>query len=131
MSEIELGNYFFGHSKGGVPIPRGAGWEDQLKRLFDAYAPDRDRSWRDYGDPFENDTFCVAEYWWGDCTCGAVSEHKPDCKLMVPNFLYKPTGFAIEWYKYPLRDSYMNFEITLDEFTQIIDKCIASLGKTK
>lgn len=56
--------------------------------------------------------------------------HKTDCMLAKDNFHYKPTDFGIQWYKYPLRDSYMNQDISLEEFRRIIDDCIASV-KTK
>lgn len=53
---------------------------------------------------------------------------KPECMLRQPNFHYKPTDFRIEWYKYPLRDSYMSDLVTVDEFSQIIDKSIESVN---
>jgi len=205
---MELGNIVFGNSRGEVALPHGRGWEEELFRLFDAYAPGRDNP---YGEPFENAVFTVMPYWWGDCTCGwdmldgghqAVDRlghaegcyrhdydrlrsscgvlpprdeikrlyeqrgwptdgddwwfgcavrcscdynerygvvmqeyalefghegHRPDCKEVMPNFHYKPTDYQIQWYKYPLRDSYANREITLQEFLEIIDKCIDSL----
>jgi hypothetical protein len=76
------------------------------------------------------------------CTCGRMDRlaiweesigypggHKPECDLERPNFLFKPTGLRIEWYKYPLRDAYSNQEITVDEFKKNIAQCIKSLGK--
>ena len=71
------------------------------------------------------------------CTCGLKEEyakwyetngHAPECGIIKPNFLYKPTGFTISWYKYPLRDSYMSEPLTVQEFAAIIDKCIESLA---
>jgi hypothetical protein len=59
------------------------------------------------------------------CTCGRDKKyekwlenngHTSDCELVKPNFLYKPINFQIKWYKYPLRDSYMNQNITYKEF---------------
>ena len=57
--------------------------------------------------------------------------HKKECLLVEPNFLYKPTGFEIQWYKYPFRDSYMNQDISLSEFKTIINQCIKSLKISK
>lgn len=181
-------------------MPRGAGWEEELCRLFDAYAPKRDNSWREYGEPFENETFVVRPYYWGDCTCGydelefdwseknkhepqcyqaeyhkicerhknmpygtkdsevkalckkfdleypygsavhctcdykerwkrftETNGHKAECPLIQSNFVYLPTGYSIDWYKYPLRDAYQSEDITLKEFSEIISKCIASV----
>ena len=238
---MELGNALFGISRGEFPIEREEGFEEELFRLFDVIAPDRNNSWREYGMEFENDVFSVFPYYWGDCTCGydekdsqwqEENEHEPhcyqsalkkaldewlenhpepevemfntsyeevetgitfisavparspsadmwrkwhdekqeieekiydklcaefsmdreyccathctcnykerrkrfyeehyhdkNCPIVKPNFLYKPTGFAIKWYKYPLRDSYMSQNITLDEFKKIIAKCVES-----
>lgn len=61
-----------------------------------------------YGTNVETDIFAMRRFYWGDCTCGAddasseahEEPHKKDCALVLPNFLYKPTGFALEWYKY-------------------------------
>lgn len=212
---MELGNMVFGNSRGQFPIKRGRGWEEQLIRLFDAYAPSRNHSWRDYGEEFKNKVFKVSPYYWGDCTCGFDDKefkgrhgrncyqselrrekikagwkigkydwlegkstyeenqkiedkickklckkhklsfpggcavhctcdyyerynkwldkigypegHTKKCLLEKPNFLYKPTGFEINWYKYPLRDSYKNQKISLKEFKKIIKDCIKSL----
>jgi hypothetical protein len=72
------------------------------------------------------------------CDCGYFDKcdewellhpHDKNCKLVKPNFEYKPTGFELQWYKYPLRDSYMNQKITVAQFNQIIEKCIESLEK--
>jgi len=62
-------------------------------------------------------------------TIGYADGHKSDCKLVLPNFCYKPTDFQIQWYKYPFRDSYTNQEITVEQFAEIIDKCIDSVGE--
>lgn len=62
---------------------------------------------------------------------GYPDGHKNNCLLEKPNFLYKPTGFQIQWYKYPLRDSYTNMKVSLDEFDDIIDDCIKSLKENK
>jgi hypothetical protein len=214
---MELGNIIFGNSRGQFEIERGKGFEEELIRLFESYAPERDSSWREYGEEFENDIFMVEPYYWGECTCGFDSKefneehskecyqtelkneklkagwiydkdgyskrpkewtyededkkerfiykelckkyklsypsgcavhctcdyderaqkwlnkigyptgHKKECLLEKPNFLYKPTGFEIQWYKYCLRDSYSNQPITLKKFKSIIDDCIKSL----
>ena len=85
---MEFGNMMFGNSRGNYHIPRDEGYEEQLERLFDAYGgPDWHREWG-YSPPFENDTFEVFSYWWGDCECGfderdgewdATHEHSEDC----------------------------------------------------
>lgn len=54
--------------------------------------------------------------------------HDPQCPIVKPNFLHKPSGFNISWYKYCLRDSYMNEDLSVKEFAKIIDDCIESLA---
>jgi hypothetical protein len=72
------------------------------------------------------------------CTCGrdtradefwtAMGGHEDDCRLIQPNFLYKPTGFRINWYKYPFRDSYMTPKISAKKWREIVRHCIESAG---
>lgn len=240
---MELGNIIFGNSRGKFPVSRSAGYYEELVRLFEVYAPNRDHSWREYGEEFENDVFSVFPYYWGDCTCGydekerqwskengheescyqtalrsakedwfaehpeplaqmmnvsheqiapgvilmssepaaspsadmwrewydkrqaaedqtydnlcaafkvdrkfgcfvhctcdfeerwaafcGENYHDPQCPIARPNFLHKPSGFCISWYKYPFRDSYMNENLSVKEFGKIIDNCIESLA---
>lgn len=80
-----------------------------------------------------------SETWWHGCavrcTCDyekkwevflSNNSHDKNCPIVKPNFLFKPTGFSIKWYKYPLRDSYMSQNITLNEFAEIINQCVDS-----
>ena len=118
----ELGNMIFGHSRGEVPLDRDVGWEDELFRLFEAYAPDRDCGWRECGVNFKNEVFEVHPYCWCD------DEDCPQCgHATQPNFRHKPSGLEIQWYKYPLRNSYANRTVTLAEFRAIIDGCVNSI----
>jgi hypothetical protein len=70
------------------------------------------------------------------CTCdyranwekfASENDHSHDCLLVMPNFHYKPTDYQLKWYKYPLRDSYANQELTVRQFAAMIDACIASI----
>ena len=123
---MELGNVLFGHSRGSIGIPRGKGFEDELIRLFEACDPQRDKSWREYGVPFENEIFEVHPYCWCE------EETCPQCGTGEQfNFFYKPTRFGIRWYKYPLRDAYATEKITLIKFHKIIDVCIGSVKAGK
>lgn len=54
------------------------------------------------------------------------NSHNPNCPIVKPNFLYKPTGFELRWYKYPLRDGYTNQKVTHAAFKKIIAACIQS-----
>ena len=72
------------------------------------------------------------------CTCGRgemydrfaeTDDHAPTCSLALPNFLFKPTGFELRWYKYPLRDSYSSEPVTKQMLRKMVNECIRSLGK--
>ena len=71
------------------------------------------------------------------CTCGkydAASEfadhhpHSDNCRLIQPNFLHKPSGFRVNWYKYPLRDSYMSPPIKLARWREVMAECLESIA---
>jgi len=57
------------------------------------------------------------------------NDHTPDCPVVRDNFHYKPTNFGIQWYKYPLRDAYMNQDISVKEFVAIIKHCVDQFEK--
>ena len=71
-----------------------------------------------YGDnpdhTFENDTFAVGAYDWG--------EENNDW-----HFWHKPSGFKLSWYKYPLRSPMSNKEITHEQFYAILHDCMNSV----
>ena len=83
--------------------------------LWDAILPDF--GWSDYH--FENDTFEIKPYDWSD-------EGKNDY-----HFYHKPSGFKIAWYKYALRGAYSNFNITYNQFVDILYDCHNSLQEGK
>lgn len=205
---MELGNAIFSNSRGEFKVPET--FEPSMSFLFD------DLGIGDH-EGYENDTFVIRPYYWGDCTCGFeemladfennndhrdycyrklvekdlieqygwtkdsigileptesisinekmrikekvqkkwckrlglstgigmaihctcdykerrnkfLSEHDHDewCPIVLPNFYHKPTGFSMQWYKRPLRNSYMNMDLTKDQFKDIIKDCIKS-----
>lgn len=140
---MELGNLIFGNSRGEFPVNRD--WQDMfiehLYQLgFDGYGmPNEvDRNGKspvDYmekqivsstGEKFykyENDVFSIMPYYWGD--------DDEICEL--PNFKHKPTGFELSWYKYALRDSYMNQDLSKEELELMLKNCVTSMktGKGK
>ena len=112
----------FGHSRGEWPVPRSEGYEEPLQELLELAGLDA------YGCPdFDCDEFSVLSYFWGECLCD--DEHVPGCRADLPNFLHKPSGLELRWYKYPLRDSYMSREVPLDEWAQIIAECKSALRR--
>ena len=123
---MELGNALFGHSRGEYKVNRGL--RDSFNGVLnatnsDGYGETSDEEHKNDRSGYENDTFCIKPYYWGD-------ENDED-EVDAPNFLYKPTGFEIRWYKYPFRDSYMNQNLTDGEIIDIFNKCIESVGCKK
>jgi len=88
--------------------------------------------------------WCLENGWsgWegsgGHCDCGyndkyeewrKTHNHDTKCPIVKANFKHKETGFEINWYKYPLRDSYMSAKLSVEEFSKVIDTCIESITK--
>lgn len=72
-----------------------------------------------YGENFENDTFMMHRYCWCDHEdCGWCSGDNP-------NFLHKPTGTAIFWYKWIGRDNVVDLR---GDWPAIIAECLGSLN---
>ena len=125
---MELGNMLLGNSRGEFEIEDRMTWQQTLIDFLDKIIGidyngnfyTKDESLKKYYTKrggFENDIFSINPYYWGN-----------DEEIMdQPNFVYKPTGFEIQWYKYPMRDSYMNKNITIEVFVSILVKCFESL----
>jgi len=64
---------------------------------------------------FTNDVFEVHPYDWND-----------DSDFQC-NFWHKPSGFMMEWYKYPLRAINANMEISHEQFYAILNDCMNSV----
>ncbi len=117
--DMELGNLLFGNSRGTYCVEPRSEYQDAFCEFlftngFDGYGYHGDDA-----DDFENDTFVVRPYYWGD-----------DEKIAeLPNFVFKPTGLEISWYKYPMRDAYSNQDVDIATFRQILDGCEASMRR--
>jgi hypothetical protein len=70
------------------------------------------------------------------CTCDyqndwvawrSENEHAETCALIQPNFLFKPTGFTLDWYKYPLRNSYSSEPLTEELIDEMFAECERSM----
>ena len=72
-----------------------------------------------YGCRFENNTFLIVPYCW-------CEESKcPQCGHDAPNFLHKPSGSTVHWYKYIGRGQHVDLTIP---WSTIMMDCINSLG---
>lgn len=117
---MELGNFIFGNSRGDIQVNRD--WEEDFHYLledigFTSYGyidTKKLKPWeqtdKDGSKYFENDLIIVRPYYWGE----------DDEVAEKPNFVFKPRQFEMSWYKYPLRDAYMNQELTKEEFLDIL-----------
>jgi hypothetical protein len=122
----ELGNLMFGNSRGNYHIDRsiyGPLWNDIFSKLnfsrggYDGKVYKNNVSYDEGVEKFENDVFIMRVYFWGD-----------DEEIeALPNFLHKKSGLEIQWYKYPLRDSYSNVKLTPEKFTEILQDCKRSM----
>lgn len=73
------------------------------------------------------------------CTCNYEKKaskwenenfHKKGCPTIRPNFVYKPTGFEVRWYKYIGRSQEFN-KISKKEWAKIMKECLNSLKGEK
>lgn len=116
LNDMELGNLLFGNSRGVYLVEPREDYQDAFCKFlehngFDYYGiHGKERT-------FENDTFVVRAYYWGEDEDIAA----------LPNFVYKPTGLEIKWYKYPMRDAYSNQDIDIETFKTILTICEASI----
>lgn len=117
ISDMEIGNLIFGNSRGKFHVvPREdyqeAFYEFLVTNGFDSYGYNNNGD-----DEFETDKFIIRPYYWGE----------DENKAFLPNFVYKPLGLEINWYKYPMRDAYSNQDISIKEFVKILKDCADSL----
>lgn len=119
INDIELGNLLFGNSRGNFVIERDE-WQDPfddflLHNGFNGYGYYLQGIER----CFENNVFIVRPYYWGEDEEIAA----------LPNFEFKPTGFTISWYKYPMRDAYASHNISTKDFLEILEECEKSMDE--
>jgi len=126
---MELGNAVFGHSRGEHPIDRDV-FQDPFCYYLDLMGLNNwDSTWYDY----KNEVFEYRPYAWS-CECENYTEDSynidHDCEFIKPNFKHYKSGLIINWYKYPLRDSYSSFPLTPFSLHDIMEDCLESIRKT-
>ena len=110
--EMELGNLVFGHSRGLYHVEPREKYQDIFCKFLEAIGCDN-YGYSDSGEDIDNDTFTLRPYYWGE------DEEYAE----LPNFVYKPNGLEIRWYKYPMRDAYSNMDVDIKTFKNILKKC--------
>ena len=120
FADMELGNMVFGNSRGKYAVqPRmdyqNAFWDFLSANEWDGHAVRTDDSEDPYS--FENDVFVIRAYYRGE----------DEAEAELPNFVFKPLGLEICWYKYPMRDAYSNQDVGLEDFKAILRVCELSM----
>jgi len=106
---MELGNMMFGNSRGEFEFPdRKLGYSEAWRVLANVDI--------EY-DGYDNEVFTIRPYYLGEDETQAV----------LPNFVYKPTGFEIQWYKHAFRDTYMNQDLSESQILYIFKECEESI----
>lgn len=119
----EIGNLLWGHAKNEYPVDRALtedAFYSAFGELFDLYGYLEDKNYpeTDRGG-FENDVFAINPYYWGS------DENIAD----IPNFIFKPEGITIEWYKYMFRDAYSNKALDPEKIKEMFRICRESMDK--
>lgn len=128
--EPELGNLLFGHSYGQYSVSPREEMEMVFGKFLDRFGCDMygilpytdekpvlPPNTREISTGFGNDVFEIHPYYWGS-----------DKELEnVANFIYRPLNLELRWYKYPLRDSWSNIELSVESLKEICDKCLKSV----
>ena len=110
---MELGNLLFGNSRGEYEFPdRDIVDSDEWLALrnvlgIDSYGcANKDNPHENERGGYDDGEICINPYYWGE------DEEEAD----KPNFLDRRIGLEISWYKYPFRDSYMNWQMDAQAF---------------
>jgi hypothetical protein len=86
--------------------------------------PDLMKAEKYWTEPFENGVFILKHSGMvcpSDCSSNIENSDLPcDC---VPNFVHKPTGLYLDWYKRPFRAASSNREIAMEELDAIFEEC--------
>lgn len=123
---MELGNMLFGNSRGEYPVDR-AEYQDSFHEFLERINCD---GYGFYDGPadIENkrggittDIVEINPYWWGD------EDDYEECEK--PNFWYKPLDIKVDWYKYPVRDSYSNIPLESIDMNAIFAHIIEHIAE--
>lgn len=119
FEDMELGNMMFGNSRGVYHVEPRRDYQDPFCKFLDRAGFDFYGYYKDGSNYYENDVFIIRAYYWGE----------DDEIAELPNFVYKPTGLEIRWYKYPMRDAYSNQDVGVEDFMGLLEACEKSMQK--
>lgn len=124
---MELGQFLFSNS----PIQKHeAYWASNgltdIAEVIQEYRGDDGLLVSNYGEaPFDCDIFSMRTYCWCD---GDREGHEDGCP---PNFIHKPSGLIINWYKHAMRGITSNKKLSKIEWLRIVQECLEVLEDTK
>ena len=73
----------------------------------------------------DNEVFSNRYFCWDD---PETVESQSEC--LKPNFLFKPTGFEVTWYKHPFRSMWMNQDLSPREIMHMMALCERSVKRS-
>lgn len=127
---MEIGNMLFGNSRGDYAVSRSLEglFVGALKKAgFDAHGFRHGwESDREAQTPYNEHATATHHF-----VIQPYVDDNLDNAVIVPNFLDRVTGLKLRWYKYPLRDSYANYDLTEEMLVPILDRLVeecTSLG---
>lgn len=112
------------HAPGRMPLQDGQEWRLITNLTDSEYYGETDSASSNDSGGFEDGTLSIRPFDWG-------YDEDPE-RASRPNFLFKPSGFNMEWYKYPWRSPMMSENLSLGEIRRIWRLCIDHLlsGRT-
>ena len=126
IKEQEIGQLLSGDPLARYELPRTDEYEEQFRIWLESCGFDAYGNWYetriipfiDKNNRFNNGTFAVFPYYWGD----------DDNLALIPNFIYFPENIQIFWYKYPFRGATISENLSPEEFREMLKKCGESLS---
>ena len=109
-------------------------WGDEREYAFPDELRDVDLWWETplflmdqlFFEPDDDDIFVNRYYCWEEPDYHACAEVYS--MVARPNFLFRPTGFEVVWYKHVPRSMWMNQPLTPREIMHIMELCRQSIG---
>ena len=84
-----------------------------------------------YGTDFENETFRMHPYCWCEGDICSYCNNQTNEGRQSPNFLYKPSGLSVWWYKYIGRSMEVEGELNAIEIVKMVHESLLSIETKK
>ena len=120
---MELGNMLFGNSRGDYAVSRSL--EGRFVEALEQAGFDKHgfrHGWtsdREAPTPYNEQATATHHF-----VIQPYVDDDLENATLVPNFLDRVTGLKLRWYKYPLRDSYANYQLTAEMIEPILERLV-------